>query len=35
MNNKAIISAKKVVIMVFLYLVMVLGVISIAGLVNI
>ena len=34
MNNKAIISAKKVGIMVFLYILMVVAVIAIAGLVS-
>ena len=34
MNNEAIISTKKIGLMVFLYIVMILGLITIAGLVN-
>jgi hypothetical protein len=35
MNNKAIISAKKVGFMVFLYMLMIVAVVAIAGLVSI
>ena len=35
MNNKAIINAKKVVLMVFLYITMVVSLIAIAGLISI